>query len=477
MDFNYFITTFSLNSNKGFILTSESEYPLLKYFPDYIYDNLSEYSTEYLLENIYTYFLDMAQAYETDSIKIIESSGTDLPLIMSNYTDIMVDAEWKESEKIPSDGTLFVVTQNIGVEQVIHFLNLFSDLYDRAVADPNVEPYASAMLSKAVYRLSQDKSGMGDGTRMRKLISVISSGIGSNCLSRTKTSLQTLKNYTIQLFPGPIPELPNLKTALQSARSNFMISSITEDRYNILQGSNLKSERLSKYVTSTNVQVTNLQKKNVKQTTGTYYGTMLSSFFVRIFRRSLLKRNIIQGSASIMGTVMSSNPDSKIYTTSASNLNISTSLQQNEVYVNFSGNLSSVSIGGSFSISANSMRYIMYRGLYSSINLNPQSALRLVQKIGTEEINDQTLFTSFLCFLYSYLCIICYCLVDENNIFGIYIDPAGKDNMNFCLTKTFMNEMVAEFSIAIKSQPLEVINILRYASPKDWIPLIYDWNE
>jgi len=476
MNFNYFVTTFSLNSNAGFILTSENEYPSLTLFPDYIYDNLSQFSFDYLLDNIYTFFQDMEEDYKINSINTIEQSGSDLPLLMNNYTDIMVDAEWQESEKVPSNGTLFVVTQNIGVEQIIHFLNLFSDLYDKAVIDPNVEQYSSTMLSKAVFRLNQDRSEMGDGTRMRKLISVIASGIGNNCLSRTKTSLERLKAYTTQLFPGPIPDLPNLKTNLQKARSEFMISSITEDRYNVLQGGNLRNQRLSRYVTSTNIQVSNLQRNTQNKSTGGYYGSMLSSFFVRIFRRSGLRKSIVQGTASLMGTVMSSNPNFKPYSTSASNLNISTSLQKYEVYVNFSGNFSDTSIGGSFSISANSMRYIMYRALYSSINLPNEASLRLVQKIGTEEINEQTLYTSFLCFLYSYLCIISYCLVDQNNIFGIYIDPAGKDNMNFCLTEYFMNEMVVEFSATVNNQPLEIRNILRYASPKEWIPLIYDWK-
>ena len=476
MNYDYFVTNFGLNSNTGYLPSSINPSPSLDFFPDYIANNLTQFNTQYLIIQIYTYFTDMTSDYETYSISRITAAGEDTTLLIDTYTQLMLDAEWQESAKVPSNGSLFSISKNIGTEQVLRFLDLFNKLYTESSNDPCVDEYANAILSKAIFKLSQNHNSMGNGTRLKKVIALISSGIGPTALSKTKQALINLESYSIQLFPGSITQYPNLKTPSQKLRSQIMINSITEDRYNILQGGTLKNEKLQSYITSTTRQISTLQSPSVPQNWAYYFSSYIIGFFKRVFYRSGFRQTIVRGTASLIATTMSANPQNKMQSSGISNLNISVTQDQGELYVNFSGNLGYENIGGSFSISANSIRYITYSAIYHAQNLSNEYALRIVEKIGSEDINAETIYASYLVFLYSYLSIVVYCMLNPDNIFSISIDPVGRDNLNFALTRDFMNQMYQEFQDTYPSQPREIQNIMNYASPIGWSSLIFDWK-
>lgn len=473
MNPNNFLTTFSLNSNTGYLATQTSIAPDINNFPPYIQKNFTLFNFTYLRSTILKYFADMTSEYNSYAVgKIIESENN-LDLMMSNFEQLMTDAEWQDSAKIPSNGTLFNVTQNIGVDQIQRFRELFNELYAVSCSDPNVENYSKIFMSKAVRKFNNNYEEMGDGKRLKNLISFIASGVTANALVQTKTALAELESYTIQLFPGDIVQRRNLRSMKESVRTNSMINSVTEDRDEILKGGVIKGQALRKYVNSATIQIQQMtQPASSPGIIGSFVRTLLAPI-ISAFRKSGLRKTIVLGSVSLLAISSGAQPTKKCGSTGISNLNISVTENSGELYINFSGNLANTNIGGSFSISANSLWYPAFNAFYEGINLDNSIQLRIVQRIGTEIINPETIWASFSVFLYTYLSICVYCMLNPDNIFGIQIDQAGRENINFMIQEDFMNEMTVEFSTIYPLQPQEIKNILNYAAVGCWATLMW----
>lgn len=470
---NYSII-FSLNSASGLSVTKESEtLPNSDDFPPYIADNFNLYNLQYLMDTIYKYFIDMTPESKQDSIIQVNDAIPNINAIIEAFYEVMNNAEWVMSEKVPSDGALPAFESNIGPTEIVRLQVLFLELYSQAVNDPNVEMYSKNFLSKAIVKLNEPRLEMGKGNRLKKLFAFINSGIRSNALEATKIASIELEKYIIQLFPGSIEKFPDLRSRTANLKKRAMVRSVNEDRYNILNGGNLQGQKLRTYVNDTVVQINNMNIREQNVNPPSSFGKILALGLIKSFRESGLRKTVVQGTTGLIATTMSANPKLKSTYQAISELNIYSTETEGEIYVNFSGNLGDTPIGGSYSISANSIMFPSYNGYFNAINLNNNTKIRLAERIGSLDTSNPSIWRAYLVFLFSYLSIMVYCALNPDNIFGVDIDLAGRENLNFMIQPDFMNEIIIEFKEALKSQPPDIVRLVSYSMPFGWVDILF----
>lgn len=483
----------STNAYNPVVFDKKPSLPDLSSFPPYIIGEIlkSENINERMITNLKTTIIDYLSKTDNseDNItKILEDFNTsykDLPTKITNIEDsfkeIMETAKWGKSKKVPSTNSLSKKSEySIGTEQIKTLGELFLSLYNECVNDENVESYTTAMLSKVIRKLTETHTTMGNGSRLKNLIETIASGIPSYSKQSTRDALINLQSYSMTLFDIIISHknVRKSKAPIQT-REAIMIQSLKNDRNEMINGRNLSDSRVQQYLQISKNQLENMQKTQTKESTNQVerIGRGLAKNFFKIARESGLRSVVINGMVAMITANMDSNKtrtNSSLSNKSQSNFKVQTFTEDNEIYVNFSGNLLNTDIKGSYSLSQDSIDYISKNAYVNTLNESNQQKQRITESSGFNDTSNESIWYSFNTFFFMYTSLMVWFILNPDNIFGIVIDIPEDDNLNFLYSRDFIDNISETLKNKIMTNgSVELKKILVYSYAKGWPLFMY----
>lgn len=492
---NCYDMSFSISTNtyNPVIFDKKPSVPDMSEFPLFIIRELldSESISEKDISNLKRktiYFLSKTKNSEDNIQKINEDFDNSydtfqdkLHNIEDTFKEIMKNATWNKSKKVPSTNSLSKTSDiSIGEEQIKTLGNLFITLYKECVSDENVESYSKGLLSKAVRKLTETHSTMGDGTRLKNLIETIASGIPSYSKQSTLDALINLQSYSMNLFEFVISNrnIGRSKAPIQ-ARDSVMIQSLKNDRNEIINTRNISDPRVQEYLQVSQTQLNKMNEVQTKESKNQVqkFGRGIVKKFFNLSRESGLRTAVINGMATMLTANMESSKTrskSSLKTSSSSKFKVQTFTEDGEIFVNFSGNLLNTEINGSYSLSEDSISYISKNAYLNIINENDQQKRRISESIGFSDFSNDTLWCSFNTFFFMYTSLMVWFILNPDNMFGIEIEIPEDDNLIFLHSKEYiinMNEILKNATLSSGSSELK--DILIYAAAKGWPLFMY----
>lgn len=426
-------------------------------FNDKFSSEQNELLLELLIDSTKAFSEKIAQEQKTKYTKMISTATPQQ--ILQYYKTNMTSVEMSESKKLAMNinipvNSLFTLNpkpKRFDPSSTVNGLReLFSKLQNEVAHDPSVSSFVPAILNKAQEFIASGIKPVNPGPKIKKGMELIKSGIPPNAKASTKKAYTDLENEFIRIrnliAANGLPGDNNFKFD-----KNNITLLLGE---NVTQGSNgrirppLRNTIISRFMTNIGNIIKRSRIGDLMALTfrGTFNGNRMITSNVPTNINPRIRTSNINEETEMSGT--------------KSNIEITTSLNENELMVKFTGIINSTTIGGIYSINTYSLSYIS-QSIYFNLLKLPENKKKLyANNSGVKDTTDQDMWNSYLIFLLSYLSLMCYCMTNKTNTLGIEAPAPKYKNLMFILTnEAIQNNPIPESSTLMKSNTKQILSL------------------
>lgn len=350
---------------------------------------------------------------------------------------------------------------------VKNMLWAFLDLQKEVAEDYNVTNYVIIILNKIIVKMSSNFKAYPKEEKIRKVITLIKSGIPTSSFSGTRECMTTLEEEFLKIFPGnSIPyEGSKEGNKTESEILALTLSSLNDDREMFTEvitklGNNATEEELDVYnefMANSSNTIVRLLDKN-RRTRNQDILSQIGSRLGDIFKRSKLSNLASQFTEEYFESQYRDDniTSYRIENNSLLNINIS-QREDDDLFVSFSGNLEKNNLKGSFTINEYFLRFIAIEAFLNIRQTSGDTKTKICKTYGFSTNDDASVWKSLLVFIFTYLSLIVYCIVDKDNIFNVDMYDDDYPNLNFLFSKISL-EQISTHGFNLKSKTMSNSN-------------------
>lgn len=398
------------------------------------------------------------------------------------------------------------------VSSVSSLQSAISQLQSKVAVDPKVSSYVSGMLTQFQDQISQGEYPSDGGSKLKGSMGLLKFGIPPNSNNETKSALINLETIIDRIFPSGVQlTMPQTATTVTKRSGRFtrrtsiqtdsattsnlktMISNLQTQQASVsvsyqtkLTNGTATQTDTSSYIdtlSSLGNQISSLQKQLKNSSSSrtqtetpiqkfvTGLGEQLGKTQLGTFSRRIVglapqfagTSRLGQSQVSAISTQMNSviAADTVIQTPTTvtsltSSLQVGTTLSSSgsDLDVKCTGTLNGVSYGVSYSLKIESLSYISTEAYNNVTNISESGKQKICSDYGITPksltVTNQEIWNAYLVFLFTYLSLSVYCIVDPSNSLGIQLPETDYKNLMFLLRPDIL-ESFSNISIPVSS--------------------------
>lgn len=393
------------------------------------------------------------------------------------------------------------------IDLVDSFRGALTELQNAVSSDPNVANHVSGLLTQIQNKLALGEHPNNGGSKLRGFVGLIKTGIPPTSKPETKMALINFETIVDKIFnvTHTVPTLKGSNVTKNNIKAMISNLQTQQASLSVSYQSKINSGTMSQADTATyidslskiNSQISSLQKQLTKSSSSSLTMSATEITPVKKFVSGLgerigksqfgsLSRRVISMAPRFSGSGLTAANVSSISaqlssvvsanttiqgptaTTSLSSiLQVETELVGSDLTVRCTGTLNGISYGLSYTLKVESLTYISTEAFMNVVKISESAKRKMCNDSGivpkSTIVTSQEIWNAYLIFLFTYLSISVYCIVDQNNSLGIQLPETDHKNLMFLLRpdtlQSFSNVAIPVSGLRMSDDSKQILNL------------------